>query len=54
MGWPFALLAFLAGGFVVAWFFVPGFRDRVRGMTAAMVAAFGGLGVVFARVKGWL
>lgn len=54
MGIVFAFIAFMAGGFVVAWFFVPGFRERVRGMTTAMVAAFGGLGVVLARVKGWL
>ena len=54
MGAFLAFLAFLAGGFVVAWLFVPGFRDRVRGMTAAMVGALGGLGVAFAKVKGWL
>lgn len=54
MGAFLAFLAFLAGGFVVAWLFVPGFRDRVRGMTAAMVGALGAVAYAFGRAKQWL
>lgn len=54
MGILFAFLAFMAGMFVCAWFFAPGFSNHVRGMTAAMVGAVGVLVAAFAKIKGWL